>query len=165
MEISMAAPRVNFQVQGLRELENNILELSEEYGPRGARSAFNIPMRDSFRVVEEQIRSTTPVDTGRLRELVRLQTGTANRFERADSPDAVWAARAGWFWTSPSTYSFQALAVEYGTRFIPAQRTLRNALENNINAVLDQFSDRLAAGIERRATQLARRQARRLGRR
>ena len=161
MENSMPVPIVNFEVQGLRELERNILDLSNDYSPRQARSAFNIPMRNAFRIVEDQIRNNTPVDTGRLRELVRLMTGRTNRFETADDPNAVWAARAGWFWTSPASYSFQALAVEYGTRFQPGQRILRNALENNVQAVLSTFSQTLGEGIERRAMQLARRQARR----
>lgn len=156
----MAAPQVDFQVQGLAGLERNILDLAEAYGPRNARVAFNIPMRNAFRIVEDTIRSTTPVDTGRLRETVDLQSTTANRFERADSPNAIWAVRAGWFWTSPSTFSFQALAVEYGTRFQPAERTLRRALEGNAGAVLNQFSRTLGANIERTADRLGARQLR-----
>ena len=154
----MAAPQVDFQVQGLAGLERNMLQLANDYGPRNARRAFNIPMRDAFRLVENAIRVNTPIDTGRLRETVLLQSTTANVFERADSPNAIWSVRAGWFWTSPSTFSFQTLAVEYGTRFVPAQRTLRNALESNASAVLDQFGRELGANIERTADRLGRRQ-------
>lgn len=154
----MAAPQVDFRVEGLAGLERNLLQLAEDFGPRNARRAFNIPMRDAFRIVENDIRSNTPVDTGRLRETVRTQTGTANRFERADSPNAVWSARAGWFWTSPSYFSFQALAVEYGTRSQTGLNVLRGALQRNIPAVLDQFGSTLGANIERTADRLGRRQ-------
>lgn len=160
MEAKMAVPTVEFRVEGLRELERNILELAEEYTPQQARRTLNIPMRNAFRIVENQIRNRTPVDTGRLRELVRLESTRPNRFDLAENPNYIWVARAGWFWTSPSTYSFQALAVEYGTRFRVGYRTLRNALENNVNPVLNAFSTELAANITRTATRLARRQLR-----
>ena len=154
----MAVPTVSFRIEGLRELERNLADMSEEYGPRNARRSLGIPMRNAFRIVEAAIRSTTPVDTGRLRETVGLRSSSPSRFDLLDNPDAIWRVRSGWFWTSPSYYSFQTLAIEYGTRSQPALAVLRNSLTNNAAAVIQQLSFTLGANIERTANRLAARQ-------
>lgn len=154
----MPAPAVDFRIEGLSDLERNLLDMAEEFGPRNARRSLNIPMRNAFRIVEAAIRTDTPVDTGRLRELTRVQTGNPSRFDLADTPDAVWVARAGWFWTSPSFYSFRALAVEYGTRSQTGQSVLRRSLERNIPQVLSVLGRELGDNIERTANRLAARQ-------
>ena len=161
----MAVPEFTFRVEGLSELERNLRQLGEEYGPRRARTAFRIPMRNAFRVVEAAIRSSTPVDTGDLQETTRLQVGVSNRFEKARNPGAVYSARAGWFWTPARSFWFQALAVEFGTSQVPARAVLRNALSNYGEAAANQLGRELGANIEKTARRLARQRARGVRRR
>ena len=161
----MAVPDLTLELLGADGFEENLIELSRLYGPRSARQTFNVPMRRAFSFVEEEIRAETPVDTGNLQDHTELRAGVANRFEMRQFPDAVFAARAGWFYSSPNTLTFQALAVEFGTRYQPAQRVLRNALDDNINIVLDVFVDEMRESLDRTARRLHRRQSAGLHRR
>ena len=68
----MAAPDVSFQVRGLRDLDRNLVALSEEYGPRNAISSLRAPMRSALRPILARIESTTPVDTGALERVQEL---------------------------------------------------------------------------------------------
>ena len=131
------------------------------FGPRAARQTLSVPMRRAFSFVREQIETDTPVDTGNLVSHTALWAGIANRDERRTFPDAVFAVRAGWRYPSPSTLTFQGLAVEFGTRFQPPQRILRGALEDNVQLVLDVFMDEMRDRVEAAAIRLARRAARR----
>lgn len=157
----MAAPDITVRVTGLREMEQALRDLGEEYSPRGARRALNIPMRNAMRIVSEEIMARTPIDTGRLAETTAVMSTPPTREWLRSNPDSVWTARAGWFWTSPARYWFQALAVEYGTSRQTGNSVLRTALQSNIDNVIRTFSSELGPQIERRAEQLARNRLRR----
>ena len=155
----MAIPNIDFRLEGLTQANDNINRLAEEFGPRRARQTFNVPLRRAFAGVEADIRANTPVDTGSLRDTTRIRAGAANRFERRRFPDAVYAVRAGWFYASPSTITFQALAVEFGTRFQPANSVLQTALANNAENAIDIFCREMETSIMRTARRLNRRRA------
>ena len=154
MEASMATPNVTITIDGIEELERTLVSIADQYGPATARNTLRVPMTNAFRIVEEAIRNSTPVDTGELRTSVDLRTRVPNRATRRRIPDAVLQTRAGWFWTRPANLYFRAWALEYGTRFQPARSILRNALTANANAVLQRFGETVGNDIEQRATQL-----------
>ena len=155
----MPIPDIDFRLTGLEQANANINELSRQFGPRRARQTFNVPLRRAFANVEADIRANTPVDTGNLRDTTQLRAGVANRFERRRFPDAVYAVRAGWFYSAPSPLTFQALAVEYGTRYQTGNRTLRTALANNAEGAIDIFCREIGNSIMRTARRLNRRRA------
>ena len=158
----MPIPDIQVDVRGLEGLNNSLQELSRLYGPRAARTTLRIPMRDAFRVVEETIRRNTPVDTGRLSETVGLRTQVPTRDDRRRNPGVVYTVKAGWMWTRPSFWS-QALAVEYGSRTVPAQMVLRNALDQHSQQVVSEFTTRLRTQLDRTARRLHAKQLRTLG--
>ena len=155
----MAIPDFDFRLEGLEQANRNINELAREFGPRRARQTFSVPLRRAFAIVEADIRANTPVDTGNLRDTTQLRAGVANRFERRRFPDAVYAVRAGWFYPSPNTLTFQALAVEYGTRFQGGTAVLRTALANNVERSLQIFCNEIGDRIMRTARRLNRQRA------
>lgn len=154
-------PDLNIRVRGLRRLERNLLRLSNSVGFRSARNIANVPLRDALRQeVEPVIRANTPEDTGELRRSVETTLGRGPRASEVSSGtfnrNTVARALTGWFWRGTSKW-FQALAVEYGTRYQAAQNVLSNALLSRQRAVTLRF----ARLFGRRLTQVARRNARR----
>ena len=148
---------IGANIQGLREADNALQELSREYGPRNARNAFRVPTRKALLSTRDDISNTTPVDTGRLQETVNVRVGIPNRFDKRRNPNAVYAGRVGWFWPTSDTRWFQALAVEFGTRYQPAQSILRDALQRNSRNIVNTFRDELRINITRTANRLERR--------
>ena len=149
---------VTVRIEGLRQLERNWIRLSNELGPRRARSVANVPIRRALQPVRDQIQRDTPVDTGDLRDSVNLNSGAARRTEQRSGtfgPNVVAVGRTGWFWRGRSLW-FQALAVEYGTRYTEPRSVLRNALEQNVNNVLRIFANEFGPRIEQRAERFAR---------
>ena len=156
----MAVAGLQFRVDGLRESDQALTALAEEYGPRNARQSLSVPLRRAMAPVLDDVEANTPVDTGSLQSLSKTRVSTANRFDTGRSPDVVFVARTGWFWPTSNSHWFQALAVEYGTRTQSGQRVLRRALQNNIREVTNIFSRELGPSIERAATRLHARRAR-----
>ena len=140
------------RTNGFAELEENWLELARDLGPAKARTTLNRPMRQAVEIVADELRETTPVDSGGLRESINTNAGRARRAEVSsgvfDTNDVV-VARAGWFWRGESRW-FQALAVEYGTRTLPAQMVLRDALMSNTTEMLQTLSTGIREAITKR---------------
>ena len=153
----MAGVIIGANIRGLREADNALQSLAREYGPRNARNAFRVPTRRALLATRDNIAATTPVDTGRLVETVGVRVGVPNRFDKRRNPGAVYAGRVGWFWPSSDTRWFQALAVEFGTRYQPPQSILRDALQRNSQNIIDTFSTELRRNITRTANRLERR--------
>lgn len=155
----MAAPDQVLTITGLRELEQNLIQLASEYGPVNAINALRTPVRNSLRVVAEIIRRNTPVDTGALRDSVGIRVNQASsRLRRSQNIDnnAIIVGRVGWQWTRPSLWR-QALSVEYGNRVTQAQPVIRPALNNLAEEAVSNFAPALAQSIERTASRLGRR--------
>lgn len=77
-------------------------------------------LENALRPVEETIRNTTPVDTGRLRD----STTTISGFYQGNP-----FAATGWSF-QPSELS-KVLSVEFGNSFQRGQRVIRNAYEQH----------------------------------
>ena len=145
-------PNLTVRTNGFDQLEKDWLELAEDIGPAKARTTLNRPMRQAVEIVADDIRANTPIDSGGLRDSVNTNAGRARRAEVSsgvfDTNDVV-VARAGWFWRGESRW-FQALAVEYGTRTLPAQMVLRDALMSNTTEMLQTLSTGIREAITKR---------------
>ena len=148
---------VGANIRGLREADNALQSLAREYGPRNARQSLRVPTRRALLATRDNIANTTPVDTGRLVETVDLRVGVPNRFDKNRNPGAVYVGRVGWFWPTSDTRWFQALAVEFGTRYQPPKSILRDALERNSRNIIETFTSELRRNITRTANRLERR--------
>lgn len=155
----MAAPDIRTNVRGLRQLEQNLIALAEQYGPNNAIGALRTPTRRTLRQVAEIIRRNTPVDTGTLRDSVNVRVNQATRRLRASRNivnNAILVGRVGWFWTRPSLWN-QALSVEFGNRTTDAQPVLRPALNDLASITIQTFVPEVTRSIETTAMRLGRR--------
>ena len=151
-------PQLETRIEGLDQIERDWLRLSEDIGPRRARTIFNVPLRRAFAPVEADIRANTPVDTGGLMESIRTNAGGPRRAELrsgAFGPNDVVVVRSGWFWRGTSRW-FQATNTEYGNSRQAPGNILRGALESNANRILQNLAQTLGEAIERRAARYAR---------
>ena len=158
----MATPDVSFRVDGLRDLERNLVALAEEYGPRNAISSLRAPMRSALRPILARIEVNTPVDTGALRESARITIRQPNR-RRDRGPHTnfnrnILVGLVGWQWSSGRNLWNRGLAIEFGNRTTPAQPVLRPTLDSLGQAVADNFAEDAARAIERTARRLGNRQ-------
>lgn len=147
------------RVEGLIELSAIFNQLGEELGFSRVRSIPRIPLRNAMRdIVEPVIVANTPIDTGRLRDSVQTtvrNTRNSEVFSGTFDRNTLVRAVTGWTWQGQSLW-FQALAVEYGTRYQAPQAILRNALQNNVSRVVQRFSQLFGPRLERRAEQIRR---------
>ena len=151
-----------FRIDGLDELEKNLLDLAREYGPRNARNAFNVPMKKALAVVEEKIIADTPMDTGELKQSVKIKTGRGpvlksrlnwNIASPGGKDKIVAAAHVGWYGQS----SYKLLAVEYGTRKKSRPGVVRRALRTKAGHVMKTFRTEFAKNLTKTANRLSKR--------
>ena len=151
----MANPKI--KVEGLKELEKALIALQKEYGGKAAPQAMRPAVKAALAPVLDTVKENTPVDTGELRDSAKLKIGVVTKkMKRSHHYDknTVIAGRVGWFWKGRSLWK-KSLAVEYGTREIPATLTLRGAMDNHQQGMLNRFKKTLGTSIEKKAKQLA----------
>lgn len=148
---------IKFKVEGLRELDDALIALAQEYGHKNAATAMRPAMKAAMKPMEEAIRSTTPVDSGTLAASTKTRIGKVTR-KMLNSvhfhKDMVIAARTGWTWGKPSLWN-QALAVEFGTSKHSGSATLWSAFQSQIDGAVRIFGKELGPAIERTAARLA----------
>ncbi len=135
------------KVEGLRELHDQL----EGLGAAMAAKVLAVAARKAFAPVLEDARNRAPVDTGLLRDGIRI------RVQRPKAGDAVirvglrimpakGAKKLGRRTASPH---WRWHFVEIGTSKMGAQPFLRPALDSNAAAVVAALKTELAAGIRR----------------
>ncbi len=151
----MAKNDVTFKMTGLREMERNLLDLAEEFGPRNARTTLNAPMKSAMAIVEDDIRANTPVATGFLVGTVKQKSGKPRKTQLAElkNPNLVAFRSAGWLGAN----FHQMIAVEYGTRKNPEGRIIRGALEDNASQVLQTLREGWEASMAKTVARLNKR--------
>lgn len=105
----MARGRAHVTITGLARLRERLEDLPEEI-----KQALAAAVQESAQAVRDDVKHNVPVDSGRLQREVKVRP----------QEDGL-VAEVGWF--DPEEY--YARYVEYGTRRVPAQPTLRPALE------------------------------------
>jgi HK97 gp10 family phage protein len=148
---------ITYDIKGLKALERALLELSEEYGPKGAVQAMRPAVKAAMTPVQSTISSTTPKHTGALADSTKTRIGkptkTMLKSEHFHS-DTIIAGRTGWQWRGRSLWN-QALAVEYGTREMSGSATLRSAFDAHTRQMITDFGKTLGPSIEKKARALA----------
>ena len=151
------------EIVGLRQLERNLNQLADQYGPRNAASAYRAAMRRTLNPIRDEIKANTPIDTGGLAESTKINISAPTRRLRRNPElkNVVFIGSVGWIWRSPTFTRFhQAVNVEFGNIYRQPRRVLRDAFETLQRSVNTDFVPTLTREIERTATRLARRQER-----
>ena len=158
----MAVPDIDFRIEGLRAVEDNLVALGNQYGPRNAIAALRQPIRNILAPLRDQIRSSTPVDSGTLAESTGISIRVPSRRDRRNPEvrDTVVVGNVGWIWRTPSMKLLRrAFAVEYGGPGRAPTRILRDAFDELERSVRTNFAQTLARNVEQTATRLSKRQA------
>lgn len=141
---------ISLKVEGLAELQRKLTELNDV---TLAAKVLAAAARKAFAPVLETARNLVPVDTGLLRDGIKLTV------KRPKSGDAVvvvglriaavkGAKKAGRKTASPH---WRWHFVELGTSKMAAHPFLRPALDANASAVVDALREELAKGISKAA--------------
>lgn len=149
------------QVEGLRDLEDALVALQKEYGGRAGAQALRPAVVAAVKPLEAIVREATPVDSGTLRDSTKSAVGAPTKGmlrSQHYNGSTIIAGRVGWFWGRPSLWS-QALAVEYGTRKLPAQHVLDRVFDTEYKGMLRRFKEKLGPAIEKKAAALNRKRS------
>lgn len=142
--------KLDFEIEGLAELEKQLLSLEAKVGLKTLRSA----SRKAMQPVLDSAKAGAKEDTGDMKASLAIRT----RRPKKSKVTAVSAEVGSFKRTFKNTdgskrkinrQDAKVAAQEYGVRGIPAQPFLRPALENNATAVLDIFKTELAKAIEK----------------
>ena len=154
---------MDIKVEGLKELEQALLELNKEYGPKSAGSAVRPAIRKAITPAVAALESATPRDTGKLAESIklRIRKPTKKMIKGAGGhhkESHILTATLGYEWRKPSLWN-RALATEFGNSDTPQQAPLRRTLNSHSGSILETFSRELAESIEKTATRLAKKRS------
>lgn len=138
---------ISMKLEGLAGLQAQLEELKAATAARALRRAARI----AFQPVFKAALSLVPVDTGLLRDGIKLVTQRGGDGDVVVKVGLKVAAVKGAKKLGRETLSphWRWHFVELGTRFQAAQPFLRPALEANSQGVLDVLRDELAKGIAR----------------
>ena len=147
-------------MKGGKELEDALVELVKIYGPKSMSNIFNVPIKKAMQGMLQEITSNTPVDSGDLKESVKLKVGKPSKSRRsqAKSVDETTAAegRVGWWWSKGSgVNSHEALAVEFGTQTRGAQPVLRRALKSGAGGAVQVLRKEVGLSLDKTSKRLA----------
>ena len=156
------------KVEGLRDLEKALVRLQKEYGGNAAVQALRPAVKAAMGPLVSDVKMSTPVDTGDLSNSVKLKTGKPTKkmlrsnhyYNSAYKSNVVIYGQVGWFFPKGRENHLKAVAVEYGTRNVPASFALRGALEGNETAMINRFKNTLGPAIEKKAAAAARKRNR-----
>ena len=150
---------ITYTVEGLRQIDDNLQALANQYGVRNALRALRKPVRDALTPVFNAIKNNTPVDTGDLRNSTFISISIPTKRQIAQSQsiprDAIIQGSVGWRWTSARPLSHSALAIEFGNSRVSAQPVITPAFESNIPRINTTIANEIRASIESTARRLA----------
>lgn len=142
---------INVEVEGLKELEENLNKLSEDLAAKVLRAA----ARKAMRKMQDRVRANAPRGKRPLQKgrTIRLAEGIlmSASFKSEGVRGGSVLVRVG-LRTKPKDKSvWYGRLVEFGVpaRHIPARPFMRSAFDTEKENVLKEFADELAAGIER----------------
>ncbi|QCO57441.1 hypothetical protein EOK75_17150 (plasmid) [Pseudorhodobacter turbinis] len=148
---------MEMKLTGMAELEQALLALGDEYGPKAGVQALRPAVRAAVDPIKSIIETTTPRDSGQLAASTKIRIGKPTKKMLASEhfhENMVLVGRVGWTWSGAPSLWHQALAVEFGTTEMSGSATLRNALDMNAEEMINNFGRTLGPAIEKKAKQL-----------
>jgi len=150
---------IEFRIEGLQELERQLLE----FGPKVAKNGLRAANYAGALTMRDAVKATAPVRTGVLKANVtafrrRAEDNVAKhsvgvkgvRLKYGNTALNRRLKRAGRKYQADGP-AFYAKFLEYGTSKMDAQPFMRPAFENTAQESIDAVRNRLAVAIERAA--------------
>lgn len=162
-------------IVGADELRAVFQELANDFGPKDSRSILVRGVRDAMVPALETAKANVPVDTGALRESLRIEARKPNKRMKAskyinesDTVVATVTTAPGNVLAKKTYYNYKesykqkknvktkgipsdarAIAMEFGTAHVAPQPFLRSALESNSNVIVENLSTTLRNSLEK----------------
>jgi HK97 gp10 family phage protein len=133
--------KTDFKIQGAKAMEQALQAL----GPKAAGQVGGNAVRAGARVLVKEAKRLVPVDTGRLRDSIKVVTLKKNK-RGANEVGAVVG------FEKPA--SRIAHLVEFGTSHSSAQPFMRPAMDSQKEAILSAIGKTLADGIIKKASKI-----------
>ena len=129
------------KIDGLKDLEKTLLNL----GTKTAGKVLRETLKEIAKPMFNDIKNSTPVKTGALKESVRLTSGVGR------SKRSKYSARAriiiGGKSTKKRKTAGHAITIEYGNSSRAARPFIRPAFDKNVNQALSKFKQTLSQRI------------------
>lgn len=153
----MARKRQEFKIEGLRETEQALVELAEEFSPRNARNVVRGALKDGGQIIAKAGEANAPRGaTGQLAESYTVTSKLSRRQRKLHRKESAMETFVG---PTPHPKSVQT---EFGNAHQAAHPHLRPAWDANQRRVLDLIVDRIQVRIEETRRRLLQRAARTL---
>jgi len=152
----MSKDMIKIKVHGLKELDRALNKLDLDLRKKASREAG----RKAMEPVMKEIKSNTPVDSGRLKDTVKLSATNAPSRLKKYSKEAsmIASANVGMKSKDITKTATHAIHLEYGTKNMAPQPFIRKAFTNpKQKATIMRFRKELKKSI----TKFANRQAKR----
>lgn len=163
------ADSVTFKVEGIKEFEDLLKEIQNDFGEKDAKKILNKAVRQSMGHVLNAAKNLVPVDTGALRASLRLEVRKPSRKDKRSryvqdsdivignvttAPGNVLARTK---FTNVKTGQKQkgiksdarAIVNEFGTAKLPARPYLRPAMESQGPTTVSSLSSSLKTALEK----------------
>ena len=152
----MSKDMIKIHVHGLRELDKALNKLDLDLRKKTAREAG----RKAMEPIAKEMKSNVPVDSGRLRDTIKVSATTApsrlKKYSRKAS--MIASANVGMRSKDPTKTATHAIHLEYGTDNMAPQPFIRRSFnESKKKSTIMIFRRHLRTSIERFAKKQARR--------
>lgn len=150
----MASTRTMFKVEGLKDLDDALVELAEEFHPRNAKNVLRSSLKDGGKIIADAESALAPRGvTGQLAESPTVGTKLTRRQKKQHTKESPIEMFVG---PTPHPKSVQT---EFGNAHQSAHPHLRPAFDNNVMRVLDVIKTAVAERLEKTRARLARKAA------
>lgn len=171
----MAGAVYSVGIIGAQELKEAFKLLSDDFGPKDQQKILVKAVRESMQPALLTAKANVPIDTGALRESLRIEARKPNRRDKRSkyiyegdtviatvttAPGKVLAKRK--FYNYAQSYKekrdiystgiqsdARSIAMEFGTAKVPAKPYLRPALESNAPRIVNNLGAILKVHIEK----------------
>lgn len=163
------ADSVTFKVEGIKEFEDLLKEIQDDFGEKDSKKILNKAVRKSMAYVLNTAKTMTPVDTGALRASLRLEVRKPSRKDKRSKYVEPTDIVIGNVTTAPGSVlakkkfmnvksgkiqqgidsDARAIANEFGTAKMPAKPFMRPAMESQGGNVVGSLSSSLKSVLEK----------------
>jgi hypothetical protein len=165
---------VKWKLEGAQELKDVLTELSNDFGEKDQKNILKRGVREALKPVLNMAKMLAPIDTGALRESLRIQakkpsrrdknskyvsdkdvvigtvtTAPSNKFVRVYDTEASFKAKKDKYKKIKAPNDARHIAMELGTANVPSKPYLRPALESQSTMVVNDLADNFKTALNK----------------
>lgn len=165
---------VKWKLEGAQELKDVLTELSNDFGIKDQKNILKRGVREALKPVLNMAKMLAPIDTGALRESLRIQakkpsrrdknskyvsdndvvigtvtTAPSNKFVRVYDTEASFKAKKDKYKKIKAPNDARHIAMELGTANVPSKPYLRPALESQSTMVVNDLADNFKTALNK----------------